>query len=39
LATHRHNQRTTAGALGLSYDQLRSQLRKHGLLPARRRTP
>jgi psp operon transcriptional activator len=35
LATHRHNQRATAGALGLSYDQLRNQLRKHGLLPAR----
>jgi psp operon transcriptional activator len=36
LARHRHNQRATAGALGLSYDQLRHQLRKHGLLPARR---
>jgi psp operon transcriptional activator len=36
LATHRHNQRATAGALGLSYDQLRNQLRKHGLLPGRR---
>jgi psp operon transcriptional activator len=36
LARHRHNQRATAGALGLSYDQLRNQLRKHGLLPARR---
>jgi psp operon transcriptional activator len=35
LARHRHNQRTTAGALGLTYDQLRNQLRKHGLLPAR----
>jgi psp operon transcriptional activator len=39
LATHRHNQRVTAGALGLSYDQLRNQLRKHRLLPTRRRTP
>jgi psp operon transcriptional activator len=36
LAAHRHNQRATAGALGLTYDQLRNQLRKHGLLPARR---
>ena len=35
LAKHRHNQRATAGALGLTYDQLRNQLRKHGLLPAR----
>jgi psp operon transcriptional activator len=39
LATHRHNQRATARALGLSYDQLRSQLRKHGLLPGRRPAP
>jgi psp operon transcriptional activator len=36
LARHRHNQRATAGALGLTYDQLRNQLRKHGLLPAQR---
>ena len=36
LGRHRHNQRATAGALGLTYDQLRNQLRKHGLLPARR---
>jgi psp operon transcriptional activator len=36
LARHRHNQRATAGALGLTYDQLRHQLRRHGLLPARR---
>jgi psp operon transcriptional activator len=36
LARHRHNQRATASALGLTYDQLRNQLRKHGLLPARR---
>jgi psp operon transcriptional activator len=35
LARHRHNQRATAGALGLTYDQLRYQLRRHGLLPAR----
>jgi psp operon transcriptional activator len=36
LARHRHNQRATASALGLTYDQLRNQLRKHGLLPAPR---
>jgi psp operon transcriptional activator len=36
LARHRHNQRATASALGLTYDQLRNQLRKHGLFPARR---
>jgi psp operon transcriptional activator len=36
LARHRHNQRATAGALGLTYDQLRNLLRKHRLLPARR---
>jgi psp operon transcriptional activator len=36
LATHRHNQRATARALCLSYDQLRHHLRKHGLLPGRR---
>jgi psp operon transcriptional activator len=36
LARHRHNQRATAVALGLTYDQLRNQLRKHGLRPARR---
>jgi psp operon transcriptional activator len=35
LARHRHNQRATAGALGLTYDQLRNQLRKHGLLARR----
>ena len=35
LARHRHNQRTTAAKLNLSYDQLRHQLRKHGLLQAR----
>jgi psp operon transcriptional activator len=32
LAHHRFNQRRTAQALGLSYDQLRHCLRKHGLL-------
>jgi psp operon transcriptional activator len=32
LATHRHNQRATAKALGLTYDQLRHCLKKHGLL-------
>ena len=32
LASHRHNQRRTAQALGLTYDQLRHCLRKHALL-------
>ena len=32
LSRHRYNQRRTAAALGLSYDQLRHGLRKHGLL-------
>ena len=32
LASHRHNQRATAKALGLSYDQLRHALRRHGML-------
>ena len=32
LTRHRHNQRRTAAGLGLSYDQLRHCLRKHGLL-------
>jgi psp operon transcriptional activator len=36
LAACRHNQRATASHLGLTYDQLRNQLRKHGLLGARR---
>jgi psp operon transcriptional activator len=36
LTACRHNQRATAAELGLSYDQLRNQLRKHGLLGARR---
>jgi len=35
LARNRHNQRATAAELNLSYDQLRHQLRKHGLLPNR----
>ena len=33
LTRHRFNQRRTAAALGLTYDQLRHCLRKHGLLP------
>ncbi len=33
LTRQQHNQRATAVHLGLSYDQLRHQLRKHGLLP------
>ncbi len=33
LAEHRFNQRMTAEALGLSYDQLRHALRRHDLLP------
>jgi psp operon transcriptional activator len=32
LASHRHNQRACAKALGLSYDQLRHALRRHNLL-------
>lgn len=32
LAHHRHNQRSTAKALNLSYDQLRHCLKRHGLL-------
>jgi psp operon transcriptional activator len=39
LDRHRHHQRATAAYLGLSYDQLRHQLRKHGLLPAAAVTP
>ena len=31
LASHRFNQRQTASALGLTYDQLRHCLKKHGL--------
>ncbi|WP_174292317.1 phage shock protein operon transcriptional activator [Sphingomonas bacterium] len=34
LAEHRFNQRTTAEALGLSYDQLRHALRRHDLIKA-----
>jgi psp operon transcriptional activator len=34
LSEHRFNQRTTAEALGLTYDQLRHALRRHGLLNA-----
>ena len=31
LGRHRWNQRQTAKALGLSYDQLRHCIKKHGL--------
>jgi psp operon transcriptional activator len=34
LERHRFNQRATAKAIGLSYDQLRHCLKKHGLLQA-----
>ena len=34
LAEHRYNQRATAEGLGLSYDQLRHALKRHGLLSA-----
>ncbi len=34
LIHHRHNQRATAAALELTYDQLRHCLRKHGMLTA-----
>lgn len=37
LAVHGHNQRRTAGALGLSYDQIRGLVRKHGLSQRQRR--
>ncbi|MGE0253771.1 MAG: phage shock protein operon transcriptional activator [Alphaproteobacteria bacterium] len=33
LASNRHSQRATADHLGLTYSQLRHELRKHGLLP------
>ncbi|MBY4676181.1 phage shock protein operon transcriptional activator [Marinobacterium arenosum] len=36
LKKHRYNQRDTADALGLSYHQLRAQLRKHRMLPLKR---
>jgi len=32
MAEHRFNQRATADALGLSYDQLRHALKRHGLI-------
>jgi psp operon transcriptional activator len=32
LARHRYNQRQTAKALNLSYDQLRHAMKKHGLM-------
>lgn len=38
LKAHGHNQRNTAEALGLSYDQLRGLVRKHGLARRKRRT-
>jgi psp operon transcriptional activator len=38
LARHGNNQRATAAAIGLSYDQLRGLVRKHGL-SRRRRAP
>jgi psp operon transcriptional activator len=31
LSRHRFNQRTTAAALGLSYDQLRHAMKRHQL--------
>jgi psp operon transcriptional activator len=34
LERHRFNQRAAAAGLGLSYDQLRHALRRHGLLPS-----
>jgi len=34
LAEHRFNQRATAEGLGLSYDQLRHALKRHGLISA-----
>jgi psp operon transcriptional activator len=37
LAEHAHNQRQTASALGLSYDQLRGLVRKYGLASRKRR--
>ncbi|MGC9270002.1 sigma 54-interacting transcriptional regulator [Acidiphilium sp.] len=39
LAEHRHNQRKTAVALGISYDQLRHRLRKAGLIGAKSADP
>ena len=37
LADHHQHQGNTAGALGLSYDQLRGLLRKHKLVGATRK--
>lgn len=37
LAAHGHNQRRSASALGLSYDQLRGLVRKYGLAGGRHR--
>ena len=37
LAKNGHNQRLTAQALGLTYDQVRGLVRKHGLGGRRRR--
>jgi len=37
LAGQGHNQRRTAESLGLTYDQLRGLVRKHGLTRRRRR--
>ena len=37
LAQHAYNQRLTASTLGLSYDQLRGLVRKHGLSSRKRR--
>jgi psp operon transcriptional activator len=37
LKQHGHNQRRTADSLGLSYDQMRHLVRKHGLARRRRR--
>jgi psp operon transcriptional activator len=34
MAEHRFNQRATADALGLSYDQLRHALKRHGMISA-----
>ncbi|MEQ9110453.1 MAG: phage shock protein operon transcriptional activator [Rhodospirillaceae bacterium] len=35
----RHNQKSAAGHLGLTYNQLRNSLRKHGLLPSQEEAP
>jgi psp operon transcriptional activator len=35
----RHNQKSAADHLGLTYNQLRNSLRKHGLLPGQEETP